>query len=654
MASVHLDCSAVDAAVEDVCDSLDNFVVCFRIEQLRGDPSLVGLPNLSQLCSRIVGISAAVDDQGVRSDLEFAAFLGLRAVLLSPSALSADVLRKFVEKHDRPSVWLDYLLDVEGYTAWQLLRGKLLANTVAGADATGSYCRGGSVSVCGRVPVIKDVDQAWSGEHVVACRCSADAFAACEKPLLEAVRMACGAVVVSIRNLDDLDTVSEASPCFDSAAPAENMFARLSGAQLRRAHGAAHAGLSELAASQMATGMTAALNVPQVPLQPLGDQLPSATYEVFERDRPKYDAYLDALRSLCGTLPLAPRVTVYVVGAGRGPLVDVALRAFRATPPSTALKIIALEKNPSAAWFLRSRIVSEDDWALAAAAGRLEVMEGDMRSTAAHVVSCEGEAVVVVSELLGSLGDNELSVECVEGFLAASKLAEAAKANKLKLFVVPRSSTGFVTPVGGSVLPDALYRWNILGRVGRGVAACMSDSFHQMHVIHTRSFHALAAADQSPAAIGIAFKHAFHFEHTFIASESNPSARTTSTADTFERSTEAKFDVRSDGALSGILGTFRSALFGSTSLSTVPDDHTPDMYSWFPIFLPLLFATPGAETVTSSVPVKAGDAITLLLERKRMGDEAVYYCWRVTITREGRPVAQSEHMNGDGRHSVSL
>lgn len=62
----------------------------------------------------------------------------------------------------------------------------------------------------------------------------------------------------------------------------------------------------------------------QAPLQPLQDNLESATYEVFEKDATKYSQYEEAiLRGLVDRVPEASELvtTLMVVGAGRGPLI---------------------------------------------------------------------------------------------------------------------------------------------------------------------------------------------------------------------------------------------------------------------------------------------------------------------------------------------
>ncbi len=86
-----------------------------------------------------------------------------------------------------------------------------------------------------------------------------------------------------------------------------------------------------------------------------------------------------------------------VSGAGRGPLITRALAALeRASRKSYTL--YAIEKNPSAYLLLQQTFPD------------VQLLFGDMRS-----VKMPEKVDIVISELLGSFGDNELSPECLDG-----------------------------------------------------------------------------------------------------------------------------------------------------------------------------------------------------------------------------------------------
>jgi protein arginine N-methyltransferase 5 len=92
-----------------------------------------------------------------------------------------------------------------------------------------------------------------------------------------------------------------------------------------------------------------------------------------------------------------------VVGAGpRGPLVDCCLRA--SVSSKVPIRVYAIEKNPNAFVSLQHKhsTMWEDD--------KVTIVFSDMRTWKAPE-KCD----ILVSELLGSFGDNEVSPECLDG-----------------------------------------------------------------------------------------------------------------------------------------------------------------------------------------------------------------------------------------------
>ena len=94
-------------------------------------------------------------------------------------------------------------------------------------------------------------------------------------------------------------------------------------------------------------------------------------------------------------------VTVLYFGAGRGPLIKRALAAAKTI--GVPVKVIALDKNPNAIITLRNMIYDEN------IGDQVKLVSGDMRKI--EDGSIQGD--ILMSELLGSFGDNELSPECL-------------------------------------------------------------------------------------------------------------------------------------------------------------------------------------------------------------------------------------------------
>ncbi|CAG8757424.1 15393_t:CDS:2, partial [Gigaspora rosea] len=125
----------------------------------------------------------------------------------------------------------------------------------------------------------------------------------------------------------------------------------------------------------------------QSPLQPLMDNLESSTYEVFEKDSTKYTLYEKAIHHA-----LLDRTT------GSEEMILIA-----AEKAQKRVKVYAIEKNPNAFVTLQNK--KAEVWG-----NKVTIVFSDMR-----LWKAPEKADILVSELLGSFGDNELSPECLDG-----------------------------------------------------------------------------------------------------------------------------------------------------------------------------------------------------------------------------------------------
>lgn len=149
------------------------------------------------------------------------------------------------------------------------------------------------------------------------------------------------------------------------------------------------------------------------PLQPLRDNLDPTVYAQFEKDTKKYSQYEKAIK-----LALKPTSkSVLVAGPGRGPLVQMVVEMSFA-------KITAVEKNPQCIDILKERNAHE--WL-----DRVEIVHQDAREVC-------GKWDLVVSEMLGSFGCNELSPEVLNGFSPT---------------VIPESYTSYIRPIYSPMVP---------------------------------------------------------------------------------------------------------------------------------------------------------------------------------------------------------
>ena len=291
----------------------------------------------------------------------------------------------------------------------------------------------------------------------------------------------------------------------------------------------------------------------QSPLQPLQDHLESATYEVFERDATKYTTYEQAvfrcLQDRCeGGLIDGRKPVLMVVGAGRGPLVLASLRAAKRA--QVELRVFAVEKNPNA-YVTLLHLHRRENWG-----DGVTIVHRDMRSW-----DTRERADIMVSELLGSFGDNELSPECLDGaqrFLAPNGTS------------IPQSYTSYLAPVSTSKLHEEIRNLK-------------DPKLQEMPYVVKLHAHCLLAPN----------REVFSFEHPNPADQiDNERYRSLS----FRRFGGG----RRPGVLHGFAGYFESVLYGDVTLSIRPETHTESMFSWFPIYFPLarpVYLRPGDEEI---------------------------------------------------------
>ncbi|XP_058222514.1 protein arginine N-methyltransferase 1.5 [Rhododendron vialii] len=309
----------------------------------------------------------------------------------------------------------------------------------------------------------------------------------------------------------------------------------------------------------------------QSPLQPLMDNLEAQTYETFEKDTVKYIQYeravSKALLDRISDEEASTKTTVLmVVGAGRGPLVRASLQAAEET--GRKLRVYAVEKNPNAVITLHN-LVKLEGWE-----NIVTIVSCDMRCWDAPE-----KADILVSELLGSFGDNELSPECLDGaqrFLKADGIS------------IPSSYTSFIQPVTTSKLYNDVKSHKDLVH------------FETAYVVKLHRVARLAPSQP-----------VFTFTHPKY-----------STTEDNQRYKKLQFEIPHDSGsvmVHGFAGYFDATLYEDVHLGIEPSTATPNMFSWFPIFFPL--RTP--------VCVRPGSPLELQLWRC-CGSTKVWYEWCVT------------------------
>lgn len=292
-------------------------------------------------------------------------------------------------------------------------------------------------------------------------------------------------------------------------------------------------------------------------------------------------AIVEAIKDInCKRKTQLEKMVIMVVGAGRGPLVRAALNAAELTKQE--IKIYAVEKNPNAVNTLLA--LQAELWG-----DIVTIVSSDMREWTAPE-----QADILISELLGSFGDNELSPECLDGvqrFLKDDGIS------------IPCSYTSFIGPVQSSKLYNE-------------VRQCKDKDKHPLvnfetpYVVHLQNKYDIA----KPQPL-------FTFCHPNkdkIIDNNRYGIKT--------------FDVEQNCILHGFSGYFEAVLYNDINLSIEPSTHSPEMFSWFPIFFP----------IKEPIRLEKGKKIVLHFWR-RCNNKNVWYEWCVS-----EPIVGSIH-NPNGR-----
>ena len=354
----------------------------------------------------------------------------------------------------------------------------------------------------------------------------------------------------------------------------------------------------------------------QTPLQPLADNLESITYEVFEKDPIKYEWYERAIRQALidwqeeqkpGSSPTGD-IVVAVVGAGRGPLVTKALQASRDT--GIPISMWAVEKNPNAYVVLqRQNLVAWEQ--------QVTVVKSDMRAWRGPSLpdGSNGYVDILVSELLGSFADNELSPECLDGVQHVL--------NPVNGISIPKSYTAHLTPIATPRLHA-----DILAR-----SATADDAFETPYVVMLHAIDYLSTARSSDHEakstrsvdmnlVSADVQTCWSFSHpapSLVLEQSNlrrgggvdgGAAGVTGGDGANEhnnRFCRLRFQCENRGVCHGLAGYFETVLYEGADenieLSTNPitmDAKSKDMISWFPIFFPLKVHDPRTSVEVSN------------------------------------------------------
>uniref|UniRef100_A0A183BW51 Protein arginine N-methyltransferase n=1 Tax=Globodera pallida TaxID=36090 RepID=A0A183BW51_GLOPA len=354
-------------------------------------------------------------------------------------------------------------------------------------------------------------------------------------------------------------------------------------------------------------------------LQPLSDNLDSTVYQTFEQDVTKYVHYQRAikaaLRDLTQQAHEDTELVVFVLGAGRGPLVQAAINARQELESEKKhneqsfltwkMKLVAVEKNRNA--ILSLKYCNEERWS-----NSVQIVQSDMRSLSSLVDSdVLNRPDLIISELLGSFGDNELSPECLDG---------VSPILKPSTICIPQSYTNFITPIQSLHLHQSIATLNR----SKGDEQCISMGRSKNALCHASDCCYVVCMEQFCFLVDTV-EPCFSFYHPNKEGNSNA------------RHARVRFTLPPNCELMGFSGNFEVCLYKDINLSTHPMRYTKNMHSWFPALFPLrqLYYFP--------------DAVTVLFDIQRKIDaDGCWYEWNIEYEGSDGQLFRSEVQNADG------
>ncbi|KAK6457091.1 methyltransferase family protein [Scheffersomyces xylosifermentans] len=290
------------------------------------------------------------------------------------------------------------------------------------------------------------------------------------------------------------------------------------------------------------------------PLQPLRDDLFSIVYSEFEKDENKYEQYKSAMELALNDIkeeaPEQP-IKILFVGPGHGKLIDKLMELLQEFTYN--IKIFAYEKNQICTQTLHDKNVRF--WN-----NQVHLTMADVRDVESIVIPD-----ILVSEMLGSFGDNEGCPEILSRFNSPGCRPR---------IMIPQSYTSYLQPIYTPIEVPSNTR---------------------PYLVNLTRFYEVD-------------------EPTSVWTWEHPSSQ----LETREMSKELVFHNNSHGRrISGFYGYFTSNLYGhvSISINRIDVDRSNFCSSWYPIYFPVKAAR-----------LEKGEGITFTINRYNDGKK-VWYQW---------------------------
>lgn len=369
--------------------------------------------------------------------------------------------------------------------------------------------------------------------------------------------------------------------------------------------------LSELKDSGVSKQFINSPAVLQCPLEPLTENLQDYTYNLFEKDSFKYEqygrAFIKALIQLNKSWNLEEKPHILFLGPGRGPLIDKFFDALEfLQTPSENFTITAIERNPAVMIYLKQR--NSQLWK-----NNVNILNMDARDyDNSQYAALHSKVNMVISELIGSFGCNELMPECIDS------ISNSVFCDPHCVFI-PQKLDCYVAPV---LAPKY---WKL----------ALKLSFDKMYIPMIPEMELFSERPEPVwSFVSESKKNNQHLQQTHQGStnhnDSNSSDNVCTIDNAFStnnlfrnkhnsRNSRISIQIEKKGTLHGLAGYFKAALFDDIEVSNLPKEvGMRDCVSWLPAFFPL----------ESPLNMFEGQEVSVFMQRICSGPN-VWYEWSV-------------------------
>jgi protein arginine N-methyltransferase 5 len=321
--------------------------------------------------------------------------------------------------------------------------------------------------------------------------------------------------------------------------------------------------LNALGYSNISLNQLSSTLILQSPIEPIAENLENYMYKVFEQDTFKYKQYeraiIKALIDLKKNWSDDSKPHIFFLGPGRGPLIDKFFDALNfLSLSSNDFLITALEKNQNVMIYLNQKNINS--WN-----SQVNLLNMDSRNYKYSNYQLNNQKInMVISELIGSFGCNELMPECIDS-ISTSDLCDE------NCIFIPQNLNCYIAPV---YCPKY---WKLAS----------SKSVDKMYVPMIPEMELIS---ENPEKVWSFTSKVTQSKKSINENTVNSISLSSFKPYNKHNSRKSRISIQIDhkGLIHGLAGFFSSTLYSDIEVNNLPKQPgIEDCVSWLPAFFPI-------------------------------------------------------------------